>query len=263
MNNYTNSQYTSEELSNSPLILIECLKNDISEYSRGVAALTLGQNKESSAFSVLMESLSDASFWVRGWAVYALGRIQDPMALIHVTNMLSDTDPWVRQQAAEALIYFEDDIVEAVLLKSIRQENVIGKSWSLHVIAERGNTNSVLDVISILEDDNMPVRLSAVRTLYRLGQSSAIAPLRMFMRDPEENMRGAAAYALGALGDIDSVPALSLALMDSKAWVRRNAAWSLLRLGENVRLVASMFNDADEGVRLFARNASIIVYEAV
>ena len=51
--------------------------------------------------------------------------------------------------------------------------------------------------------------------------------------------------------------------MDSKAWVRRNAAWSLLRLRENLRLVASMVNDVDEGVRMFARNASSLVEELV
>jgi HEAT repeat protein len=57
---------------------------------------------------------------------------------------------------------------------------------------------------------------------------------------------------LGALGDRESVPALSLALTDFTPWVRRNAAWSLLELGEALQLVASMTQDADAGVRLFA-----------
>ena len=65
-------------------------------------------------------------------------------------------------------------------------------------------------------------------------------------------MRGAAAYALG---DRDSVSALSLALTDSIPWVRRNVAWSLLELGEALDLVASMTQDADVGVRMFAANA--------
>ena len=263
MNNYLNSQYTSGEINDSPMALMECLKNDISEYSRGVAALRLGQNRESAALLDLIESLSDDSSWVRGWCVYALGRIQNPDSLINITHMLSDPDPWVRQQSAEALIYFDDDIVDMVLLNAIKRDDVVGKSWSLHVMAERGNPNFTLDVIPMLEDEERPVRLSAIRTLYRLGQSDAIAPLRMFIRDPDENMRGAAAYALGALYDRDSVSALSIALMDPKDWVRRNAAWSLLRLRENLRLVASMVNDVDEGVRMFARNASSIIEESV
>ena len=263
MNNYPNTQHTSAEIHSSSVPLTECLKNDISEYSRGVAALCLGQNRESSALLDLIESLSDESSWVRGWCVYALGRIQNPDALIHITYMLSDPDPWVRQQAAEALVYFDDDIVDTVLLNAIKRDDIVGKSWSLHVMAERGNPSFALDVIPMLEDEERPVRLSAIRALYRLGQSDAIAPLRMFMRDPDENLRGAAAYALGALYDRDSVSALSIALMDSKAWVRRNAAWSLLRLRENLRLVASMVNDVDEGVRMFARNASSLVEDLV
>ena len=112
-----------------------------------------------------------------------------------------------------------------------------------------------LDVVPILEDESSSVRLSAVRTLYRLGQVVAIAPVRMFLHDPNEHLRGAAAYALGALGDRESVSALSLALTDSKAWVRRNAAWALLELGDALKLVASMVKDEDAGVRLFAVNA--------
>jgi len=56
MNNYLNSQYTSGEINDSPMALMECLKNDISEYSRGVAALRLGQNRESAALLDLIES---------------------------------------------------------------------------------------------------------------------------------------------------------------------------------------------------------------
>jgi hypothetical protein len=37
--------------------------------------------------------------------------------------------------------------------------------------------------------------------------------------------------------------------------VRRNAAWSLLELGESLRLVASMIEDTDAGVRTFAASA--------
>ena len=107
----------------------------------------------------------------------------------------------------------------------------------------------------MLEDESRPVRLSAIRTLYRLGQAAAAAPVRMFLRDNNENIRGAAAYALGALGDRESVSALTLALTDPKPWVRRNAAWSLLAMEEALNLVASMNRDEDQGVRLFAENA--------
>ena len=141
MNNYPNSQYTSVEINDSRMALMECLKNDISEYSRGVAALRLGQNRESAALLDLIESLSDDSSWVRGWCVYALGRIQNPDSLMHITYMLSDPDPWVRQQSAEALIYFDDDIVDMVLLNAIKRDDVVGKSSSLHVMAQRGNPN--------------------------------------------------------------------------------------------------------------------------
>jgi len=110
-------------------------------------------------------------------------------------------------------------------------------------------------VVSILEDDDRSVRLSAVRTLYRLGESSAIFPVRIFLSDPDVHLRWAAVYALGALGDKDSVSTLCLALKDPTPWVRRNAAWSLLQIGEALNLVASMSRDQDAGVRSFAARA--------
>ena len=255
MNSYPNSQHTEQTISESPQELIKCLRNDISEYSRGVAALALGKNREETALEPLVASLSDNSPWVRGWSVYALGRIQDANILVYLCNMLGDSDAWVRQQSAEALMNFDNDLTDAILLKSLKQNGPIGKSWSLHVIAGRGKPDLSLDVVPMLEDEERSVRLSAVRTLYRLGQSDAIGPVRMFMRDPDKYMRGAAAYALGALRDKDSIPALCLALMDDKGWVRRNAAWSLLEFGESLNLVASMKNDEDVGVRMFAENA--------
>ena len=98
----------------------------------------------------------------------------------------------MRQQAANALMRFHGRLADNALLRSMKQENLTARAWSLHVIAERGQSEDALDVVPILEDQNRSVRLSAVRTLYRLGQASTIAPVRMFMRDPDVHLRGAA-----------------------------------------------------------------------
>ena len=192
---------------------------------------------------------------MRGWAAFALGELQEARTLTAICNVLGDEDQWVRQQAADAVVRFDSRLANSALRKVLQGDNPMAKAWSLHAIAQRGDPESALDVVPILEDESRAVRLSAVRTLYRLGQSSAVAPVRMFMRDPDEHLRGAAAYALGALGDHESASALSLALTDPTPWVRRNAAWSLLELGESLRLVASMIEDTDAGVRTFATSA--------
>ncbi len=246
---------TSMSSDDSPRALIQHLASDPSDYTRGCAALALGQAKAKRALGQLLQSLSDPSPWVRGWSAYALGQLQEPDALPHICRALGDQDAWVCQQAAAAMMRFDSRLADTALLDSLKQRETTARVWTLHVMAGRGRPESALDVVPILEDESRSVRLSAIRALYRLGQTEAIAPVRMFMRDNSEHLRGAAAYALGALGDRESVPALSLALTDSKAWVRRNAAWSLLEMGEALNLVASMTKDEDEGVRLFASNA--------
>ncbi|MDP6102654.1 MAG: HEAT repeat domain-containing protein [Dehalococcoidia bacterium] len=239
----------------SPKMLMGYLMHHPSEYTRGCAALALGQVKERRALKPLLQSLDDASSWVRGWSAYALGQLQEPNTLSALCNTLGDDDSWVRQQAADALMCFDSRLADNALVQSLKWGNATAKAWSLHVIAGRGQPDLALDVVPILEDEGRSVRLSAVRALYRLGQAAAIAPVSMFLHDSDEHLRGAAAYALGALGDHDSVSSLSLALTDTKAWVRRNAAWSLLELGEALSLVASMAKDEDAGVRLFAATA--------
>ena len=193
-----------------PKVLIGHLIHDPSEYTRGCAALALGQAKEKRALEPLLQALSDPSSWVRGWSVYALGQLQDPNTLSVLCQTLGDDDHWVRQQAADALMRFDSRLADHALLQSLKQKDPTAKAWSLHVIAGRGQPDMALDVVPILEDESSSVRLSAVRTLYRLGQVAAIAPVRMFLHDPNEHLRGAAAYALGALGDRESISALSL-----------------------------------------------------
>ena len=242
--------------------LIGQLSSDVSDYTRGCAALSLGQAKERRALDPLLTALSDESPWVRGWAAFALGELQEPRTLTALCNLLGDDDHWVRQQAADAVVRFDGKLTNSVLRNALKGNNPLAKAWTLHVIAQKGDPDSALDVIPILEDGSRAVRLSAVRTLYRLGQATAVAPVRMFMRDPDEHLRGAAAFALGALGDYESTSALCLALTDPTPWVRRNAAWSLLELGESLRLVASMTEDPDAGVRCFANNARDRLVEA-
>ena len=60
--------------------LIGQLNSDISEYTRGCAALALGQAREKRAVDDLVKALSDESAWVRGWAAFALGEVGAPAA---------------------------------------------------------------------------------------------------------------------------------------------------------------------------------------
>jgi len=235
--------------------LVRQLKSDPSEYERGYAALALGRARAESAVAPLLQALSDSSPWVRGWAAFALGQIQEPLSLPALCHALGDGKAWVREQAADALLCFDIELTHSILRQILKNGNAIARVWAIHVMAQGERPEAALDVLPSLEDSHRSIRLTTVRTLYRLGHPTAIAPLRTFMNDPDEHLRGAAAFGLGSLGDRESVPALCRALAVPKPWVRRNAARSLLELGEALQLVASMTRDSDTGVRCLAANA--------
>ena len=71
-----------------PTALIQHLRHDPSEHTRGCAALALGQSQETSALEPLLQALYGPSPWVRGWSAYAQGRLQEPNTLPDVVNQL-------------------------------------------------------------------------------------------------------------------------------------------------------------------------------
>jgi len=229
-----------------------------SDYDRGIAALTLGNAQCVEALDSLIYATKDGSVWVRGWSVRAIGLIHEELGLQALISALADDHYWVREQASEALAGFGSDLADEALRAALLSSSPVGRAWAIHTIGRRTKSGNSFDIIPLLEDENRSVRLSAIRSLYKLRSTEALRPIMMFMNDSDEHMRGASSYALGEIGDIESVPYLLHALHDANAWVRRNAAWSLLQLGESLDVIASLIDDSDRGVRAFASKAVLL-----
>jgi HEAT repeat protein len=87
-------------------------------------------------------------------------------------------------------------------------------------------------VAAALGDPAAEVRWTAATVLGRLGQRTAVDPLRRRLRDPHAEVRRQAALALGYLGDRRALEALrALGREDDNGGVREAAAYAAGLLG--------------------------------
>lgn len=105
----------------------------------------------------------------------------------------------------------------------------------------------------LLRDPVAEVRLAAVSSLGRLGDTTVVSALiQALSNDTDDGVRKAAAWALGQLENATAVPALSNALKrDKNIEVRRNAAWALGQIEDAgaVEALGAAVTDPDQELR--------------
>jgi len=123
-----------------------------------------------------------------------------------------------------------------IRLKYSEDKDRSNAAWELGSIGNPAKI-AVVDLCTLLRDQNVGVRSSAIGALGKLGKvaTSAVPQLLEALKDPDENVR---AYATGALTRIGReakeavVPQLIEALKHPEADARNNAAIALGAIGE-------------------------------
>jgi HEAT repeat protein len=183
-------------------------------------------------------------------------------AIPTVVAALSDQDSALRSRAAEALgaIGPNDPRVIAALTAELRLNPVpaargLAKCGAMALPATK-------DLVTLLQSPQSDVRWNAARTLGKIGDADAIAPLSAALSDSHELVREHAAEALGEFGPAAAaaVDRLVEALKDPHANVRRDTARALGQIGQPARKAIPILreianDDPDEGVRQAAGGA--------
>ena len=94
------------------------------------------------------------------------------------------------------------------------------------------NETSVESLIMDLADQNVSIKVNAVKTLVEIGEP-AVEPLIQALKDNNPEVRENAAHALGKIGDERAVGPLIELLSDNKYWeVESTARYALANIGE-------------------------------
>ncbi|PKK91536.1 MAG: hypothetical protein CVV64_07215 [Candidatus Wallbacteria bacterium HGW-Wallbacteria-1] len=212
------------------------------------ASKTLGKLKSPKAFDILVALLEDPNWAIRLNAVEALGELGDRRGVSNLVRMLSD-DYWsIRCQAAVSIGKLENSPEHPTI-----SELELGGFRS-----RKGMDDDVVrSLVSMLDDSNPEVRISAIRVLGEVGDESMVPVLASRLTDEDRSVQRVIINALGQTGSPSAIPVLESYLNSSAADQRRLTLGALSRINDRavVRLMTQLLRDQDDEVRILAAKA--------
>ncbi len=203
--------------------------------SRAAAASRLGLIASPEAAARLDQmATADRSMRVRIAAARGLGRTGTAEAAVALLSLLGPPDVVPEGVVASALLELGPGAAPA-LRRTLESGNPGGghrRAMAADVLGLLAMMPAWEDLIRYVRDPELPVRVSAVRALGRLGVPRAADALSPCLAPGEDGeLRAVAAHALGRIGDPHSAGPLAACLGDPDYWVAHNAAQALALLG--------------------------------
>jgi HEAT repeat protein len=175
---------------------------------------------------------------LRAEAVFELGRYGDHDALVHLLGFLNSSEPQMRKAAADGIwALARRDVIEPPLHRLLMitrcDEDPEVRRTAVAAMETCGRM-AVHHLITLLDDNHVPVRIEARKTLGRLGDLTAAVPLIARLSAGSYEERRAAVNALGNMRAAEAVPYLIriLETNSADAPIVRDAARALAVIGD-------------------------------
>ena len=165
---------------------------------RGAAAASLGKIQIEEAVPILMSALSEKSPAVRSIAAVSLGKLKAEKAIPALTKGLHDPNPGVRAASVAALLHLSSpfNLVAQTVRELIPDKNP-GIRSGIAKALENGQGRDVVGTLFLLLNDPVPKpRITAARSLGRIGSRHTLARLKQALRDQDEAVRATVAAAI-------------------------------------------------------------------
>jgi len=165
---------------------------------RSNAAIALGYIKDPQSVDPLILALEDDYIDMRITAAWALGEIGDRRAVRPLIKILQDPDSNARSYAARALGKIGDNRAIDPLIQALSNDQAVSvRVNSIEALAKFEDDRIIDPLIKALEDDSSNVRLAAISSLEKIGNSIAIEPLNRIAHDDDnQDVRDAAKIAI-------------------------------------------------------------------
>ena len=227
------------------------------EKARSRAALSLGEQGDSSVAGVLVEAIAaEPDFAVREDMTWALARMAGA-ALDPLIALLHDERPAARHQAAHVLGKIGDARAVDALIGALSDADATVTRKAVFSLRQIGDERALPALVALLGGDNLETQATVSDALEAFGPA-AVPLLIGALADERDSVREQAADVLGLIGDTAAIPALVEALNDPQADVRFAVVSALgatagRKAGE---YLAPVQNDPDVRVRTLAQKLS-------
>ncbi|MFO0906830.1 MAG: HEAT repeat domain-containing protein [Isosphaeraceae bacterium] len=170
-------------------------------------------------------------------AVEIMLGIRPPVQTVQAaTAMLASSAPEDRRHAAHALGAFGDRTISPLLLAATGDPDELVRIYAIQSLGRLGETAAVLPLCELLTRDGAPplVVTNVLAALAELRDPRAVGDLVGLLRSPDAFVRYDAAHALGEIGHPDALPFLE-AILSDPAMPEREDQGTLWSVGENAR----------------------------
>ncbi|MDW8079773.1 MAG: HEAT repeat domain-containing protein [Thermoguttaceae bacterium] len=197
---------------------------------RRVAVRGLGRLKDPRCVPVLIPCLDDNDVTAAQAAAEVLGDLRDPQEVEPLMTKLDS--PELGTVVIRALGRIGDPRVVEPLLSRLPQAPAVVQVAILEALADLGQSGAADGIFQVLENPDTPeyIRQTAARSLGKLADRRALAPLLKYALDAEPPLQQTLVEALRALSE-EAIPRLREQLASSDASVRKKAAQLLIQIG--------------------------------
>src|SRR5437762_1315738 len=199
--------------------------------------------------SAWMAQLKNANLARRLEATEAIAELgpKAQKAVPALIEALKDSDEYVRLRVSSALTQVGKPAAPA-LVEALKQKDTNVRRMVLYamaIIAEQEKIDGAeKPLLGLLKDEDVIVRIFAVRALGKLKAESATGPLLDAMKKEDPFVRRSAAYALGDSGAKEAIKPLAGLLKEEDALIRRAGADSLGEIGKGLLPVLPALSEA-------------------
>lgn len=165
---------------------------------RGAAVASLGKLQRGEAVPLLMQALMEKSPAVRSIAAVGLGKLKAEQAIPALTKGLHDSNPGVRTASVAALLHLSSPfrLVAQTVSELIPNKNP-GIRSGIAKALENGYGTDVVGTLYLLLSDPVPKpRISAARSLGRIGHRQMLPRLKQALRDQDPAVQATVAAAI-------------------------------------------------------------------
>lgn len=177
------------------------LLKDPAENLRAVAAHTLWYIHDPRSVDALIDALDDDDPRVQSGAMRALGAIGNPKAIGSLTKLLRHKSQSCAEDAAKALENLASGATVNLALSLIEQDDLRIRLTGIRMLGKGGTKKAVEALIALLSDPLPLIRREAIAALTIIKDERSRQPLLNKRRDDDRVVRQLAAIALAEMGD--------------------------------------------------------------